>query len=157
MAALDLGMLEQALIAGKILCYAQGFRMISAASDAFGWSLHGPTIARTWRAGCIIRSDMLDDMATALDEAPDRSLIAAPIFAEQMTRTHGALRRVVGAGAGAGIAVPALSAALAYFDTMRTARGTANMIQGQRDYFGWHGFVRLDDGTEDRHGPWADA
>lgn len=154
---LDLGVLEQALIAGKILCYAQGFRMISAASDAFGWSLHGPTIARTWRAGCIIRSDMLDDMATALDEAPDRSLIAAPIFAEQMNRTHGALRRVVAAGAGAGIAVPALSAALAYFDTMRTARGTANMIQGQRDYFGWHGFVRLDDGTEDRHGPWADA
>ena len=154
---LDLETLEQALIAGKILCYAQGFAMISAASDQFGWSLHGPTIARTWRAGCIIRSAMLDDMATALSEAPDRTLIAAPFFADWLKKTHGALRKVVSVGSEAGIAVPAQSSALAFFDTMRTGRGTANMIQGQRDYFGWHGFARLDDGTTGQHGPWADG
>ena len=153
---LPLETLENALIAGKILCYAQGFQMIGAASDQFGWHLDGPAIARVWREGCIIRSAMLDDMATALDEAPGRSLIAAPFFADWLKKTHADLRAVVAIGAGAGIAVPALSAALAYFDTMRTGRGTANMIQGQRDYFGWHGFARLDDGTKDRHGPWAE-
>ena len=154
--ALSLQTLENALIAGKILCYAQGFQMIGAASVQFGWNLDGPAIARVWREGCIIRSAMLDDMATALDEAPERSLIAAPFFADWLKKTHGDLRAVVATGAGAGIAVPALSSALAYFDTMRTGRGTANMIQGQRDYFGWHGFARLDDGTEGRHGPWAE-
>jgi len=148
--------LEAALICGKILCYAQGFQMIAAASDQFGWGLHGPTIAETWREGCIIRSTMLDDMATALTDNPGGSLIAAPYFADWLKKTHDALREVVAIGAGAGIAVPALSSALAYFDTMRTARGTANMIQGQRDFFGLHGFVRLDDGTSDRHGPWGE-
>jgi 6-phosphogluconate dehydrogenase len=153
---LSLETLQNALIAGKILCYAQGFQMIGAASDQFGWHLDGPAIARVWREGCIIRSAMLDDMASALDEAPGRSLMAAPFFADWLKKTHADLRKAVATGAGAGIAVPALSAALAYFDTMRTARGTANMIQGQRDFFGWHGFARLDDGTTDRHGPWAE-
>lgn len=58
---------------------------------------------------------------------------------------------------GAGLPVPAMSAALGYFDTMRMARGTANMIQGQRDFFGLHGFVRMDTGAKDQHGPWAEG
>lgn len=151
----DMDLLEQALICGKILCYDQGFGMIGAASRQFGWSLNGPAIARVWRAGCIIRSAMLDDMASALQADPEGPLMAAPYFADWLKRTEGALRRLVGIAAAHGIAVPAHSAALAYFDAMRTARGTANMLQGQRDYFGRHGFVRLDDGSSDQHGPWA--
>ncbi|MEM6610248.1 MAG: NADP-dependent phosphogluconate dehydrogenase [Pseudomonadota bacterium] len=147
--------LERALIAGKILCYTQGFAMLAAASAHHGWEMSLPDVARVWRAGCIIRSSMLNDMASALADAPGRLLLEAPVFASHLRATHDDLRHVVAEAARHGIAVPALSAALAYFDTMRTARGTANMIQGQRDFFGRHGFVRLDDGRADQHGPWA--
>ena len=146
--------LEQALIAGKILCYAQGFAMMSAAGAEFGWALDMPAIARVWRAGCIIRSAMLNDMAGALAEDPGRNLMLAPFFADHLRRSVPALRRVVAAGALHGLPCPALSSGLAWFDMMRTARGTANMIQGQRDFFGLHGFLRLD-GRDLPHGPWA--
>lgn len=152
--AVDVPTLEQALIAGKILCYAQGFAMISAASAAFGWSLPLPEIARVWRAGCIIRSSMLNDMAAALAESPERNLILAPFFAERIERALPALRRLAADAALNGHPLPALAAGLAWFDMMRTARGTANMIQAQRDFFGAHGFDRLD-GRDLRHGPWG--
>ncbi len=147
--------LEAALNCGKILCYAQGFDMLRAASDQFDWSLPPEVIARNWRAGCIIRSAMLDDMAEAFEQAPNDTLMQAPYFADILADTIAALRHTVVTAAGAGLPVPALAAALTYFDTMRQARGTANMIQGQRDYFGWHGFARLDTGQSDQHGPWA--
>jgi 6-phosphogluconate dehydrogenase len=146
--------LEGALIAGKIICYAQGFEMIRKASDQFDWALPLPDIARVWREGCIIRSKMLNDMAEALTDDADRNLMFAPFFADLLKTHHDALRRVVAAAAIAGVAMPALASGLAYFDAMRTARGTANMIQGQRDFFGAHGFERFD-GRHDQHGPWG--
>ena len=146
--------LEQALIAGKILCYAQGFAMIGAAAQDFGWSLPLAGIARVWRAGCIIRSAMLNDMAQALAEDAGRNLILAPAFATRLEACLPALRKVVALGALNGLALPALAAGLSWFDLMRTARGTANMIQGQRDLFGAHGYARLD-GRDAPHGPWA--
>ena len=146
--------LEGALIAGKIICYAQGFEMMRKASDQFGWTLPLPDIARVWREGCIIRSKMLNDMANALTNDADRNLMFAPFFAGLLRANHDALRRVVAAAAIGGVAMPALSSGLAYFDAMRTARGTANMIQGQRDFFGAHGFTRVDGGTG-HHGPWG--
>lgn len=152
--SLPLDDIEGALIAGKILCYAQGFTMLAAASESFGWGVPLPDCAKVWRAGCIIRSAMLDDMAQALSEDPERNLIFAPAFAALLRQYHPALRRVVAEAALRGHALPALSAGLAWFDAMRTARGTANMIQGQRDYFGAHGFQRLD-GKPLPHGPWA--
>ncbi len=151
---LSTGDLEQALIAGKILCYAQGFAMMSAAGGEFGWALDMPAIARVWRAGCIIRSAMLNDMAEALAEDPGRNLMLAPFFADHLRRSLPALRKVVAAGALHGLSCPALAFGLAWFDAMRTARGTANMIQAQRDFFGLHGFKRLD-GLDLPHGPWA--
>jgi 6-phosphogluconate dehydrogenase len=152
--ALDVDMLEQALICGKILGYAQGFAMIGAAATAFDWPLPLPEIARVWRAGCIIRSAMLNDMATALTGHPERNLMLAPAFAEKLKATHGALRKTLSVAALKGLPMPALSAGLAYFDMMRTARSTANLIQGQRDFFGAHGFDRLD-GADSHHGPWG--
>ncbi len=146
--------LEAALMAGKILCYAQGFTMLDAASQTFGWGVPLPEAAKVWREGCIIRSDMLGDMAEALTEDPGRNLIFAPVFAAHLRRSHGALRKVVATAALAGHATPALSAGLAWFDSMRTARGTANMIQAQRDFFGAHGFERVD-GRPGKHGPWG--
>ncbi|OYU18433.1 MAG: phosphogluconate dehydrogenase (NADP(+)-dependent, decarboxylating) [Rhodobacteraceae bacterium PARR1] len=151
---LPLDALEHALIAGKILCYAQGFAMIDGAAHDFGWAMPLPDIARVWRAGCIIRSSMLNDMAAALTEDAGRNLILAPAFADRLKVSVPALRQVVAAGALNGLALPALSAGLAWFDMARTARGTANMIQGQRDFFGAHGFDRLD-GADRHHGPWG--
>lgn len=153
---LEADALEQALIAGKILCYAQGFTMIAGASDRFGWTLDLPEIARVWRAGCIIRSAMLNDMADALADDPARNLILAPLFADLIEGAIPALRQVVSQGIAAGHALPALASGLMWFDMMRTARGTANMIQAQRDFFGAHGFDRLD-GIDDHHGPWGNA
>ena len=153
--ALTIEALEQAMICGKILCYAQGFAMISAASETFGWTLPLPEIARVWREGCIIRSDMLNDMASALTEDAGRNLMFAPDFADRIKTSHNPLRNVVAQAALHGLPAPALGCGLTYFDAMRTHRGTANMIQGQRDFFGLHGFARLDDGTSGQHGPWA--
>jgi len=150
-----IGQLEQALLAGKIACYAQGFGLLAAASDEYDWSLDMGDIARVWRAGCIIRSSMLDDMASALSGDASLNLMFAPYFSDLLARSHGGLRFVVAQGAIAGTPVPALSAALSYFDMMRTGRGTANMLQAQRDYFGRHSFERVDGGSG-HHGPWAD-
>lgn len=147
--------IEGALIAGKIVCYAQGFEMLRRASGEFGWDLPMPLIAETWRAGCIIRSEMLNDMASALNGDPGRNLMFAPFFAHLLKANVAALRKVTAAAMAAGHPVPALAAALGYFDAMRTARGTANMIQGQRDFFGEHGFERVDRDGKGYHGPWV--
>lgn len=145
--------LENALIAGKILCYAQGFDLLARAGQEHGWDLQMPAIAEVWRAGCIIRSAMLNDMATALGDKPS-NLIFAPFFADLVRKNMPTLRKVVTAAQAAALPVPAMSAALAYFDTLTQSRGTANMIQGQRDYFGAHGFERTDRDGTGYHGPW---
>ncbi|WP_226779427.1 NADP-dependent phosphogluconate dehydrogenase [Oceaniglobus trochenteri] len=153
--ALSDEVLEGAMIAGKIMCYAQGFELLGAASVQFDWGLPMPEVARVWREGCIIRSSMLNDMADALTEAPDDTLIFAPFFRDLIVQHIPALRQTVATALSHGLPVPALSAALNWFDMIRTARSTANMIQGQRDFFGAHGFERTDRDGKDYHGPWA--
>ncbi|MCT8999195.1 NADP-dependent phosphogluconate dehydrogenase [Chelativorans intermedius] len=152
-----LAILEQALLAGKIVAYAQGFSVMAAASREFGWNLPLGTVARIWRAGCIIRSQFLGEIAAAFDEAPQmENLLSTPAFAPVIETAHPHLRRVVARSAEGGLPVPALSAALAHFDTFRRARGTANLIQAQRDFFGAHGFERVDrEGSH--HGAWGQA
>jgi 6-phosphogluconate dehydrogenase len=153
-AELTVEVLEQAMIAGKILCYAQGFDMLSRASREFGWSLPLPDIAKVWRAGCIIRSNMLNDMAASLEKAPADNLVFADYFADLIRQNHAALRQAVATAIAQGLAVPALAAGVSYLDQMRAGRSTANLIQAQRDFFGAHGFKRTDqDG--DHHGPWG--
>ena len=147
--------LELALLAGKIGAYAQGFAVMAEASKEFGWKLPMPDIAKIWRAGCIIRSQFLDDITSAFRAAPDvDNLVITPAFAALVKDTDGALRRVVSTAALNGLAVPALASALGYFDSYRRGRGTANLIQAQRDFFGAHGFDRID-GVDKHHGPWG--
>lgn len=147
--------LELALFAGKIAAYAQGFAVMAGASREFGWSLPMPTIAKIWRAGCIIRSQFLGTLADAYDANPDvANLLMAPAFVAMMKEAHPALRRIVARAAEAGLPMPALGSALAYFDSYRQGRGTSNLIQAQRDFFGAHGFERID-GPGAFHGPWG--
>ncbi len=146
--------LEQALLAGRIIAYAQGFRTLLAASDAYGWSLDPARIAEIWRAGCIIRSALLDDIAKAFrGDLPQGQLVFAPAFKDMLDDSLPALRAVVAQAASGGHPVPALAAALGFLDSMTRARGTTDLVQAQRDFFGRHGFDRVD-GGEDRHGPW---
>ena len=146
--------LQAALLAARILGHAQGFRVLQAASDEYDWSLNLPRIAEIWRAGCIIRSSLLDDLADALrSDPPQGELILAPAIRARLDATIAPLRRVVASAVTNGIPVPALTGALAWYDSIRTARGSTNLIQAQRDYFGKHGFKRIDkDGVQ--HGPW---
>ena len=147
--------LELALFAAKIAAYAQGFAVMAEASRGFDWSLPMPTIARIWRAGCIIRSQFLDEITKAFTEQPDvANLIVTPAFSAMVAESLPSLRRIVAAAVSAGIPVPALSSALSYFDAYRQSRGTANLIQAQRDFFGAHGFDRID-GLAIHHGPWG--
>jgi 6-phosphogluconate dehydrogenase len=148
--------LESALLVGRIVSYAQGFRILAAASDEFDWSIDSARAAEVWRAGCIIRSALLDDIASAFrSDLPEGQLIFADHFVVLIRDALPALRRVVSGATAAGHAVPALASALGFLDTLRTARGTTDLIQAQRDFFGRHGFVRLD-GRKDQHGPWWD-
>ncbi|WP_306113510.1 MULTISPECIES: NADP-dependent phosphogluconate dehydrogenase [unclassified Roseovarius] len=153
---LDEALLADAFLAVRILGYAQGFRLLSAASDEYDWGLDYGRIAEIWRAGCIIRSALLDDISEAFSgDLPEGQLILAPQFAGVLAACVPALRQVVGAAVSGGHAVPAMAAALSWYDTMRQGYGTANIIQAQRDFFGHHGFERL--GEEGKHhGPWWD-
>ncbi|GEO85041.1 MULTISPECIES: NADP-dependent phosphogluconate dehydrogenase [Alphaproteobacteria] len=149
--------LELALFAAKIGAYAQGFAVMAQASREFGWELPMPTIARIWRAGCIIRSQFLDEITRAFTETPDvANLIVTSAFSAMVAESLPSLRRITAAAVTAGIPVPALASALSYFDAYRQARGTANLIQAQRDFFGAHGFDRTD-GLDIHHGPWGSA
>ncbi|KIN61862.1 6-phosphogluconate dehydrogenase, decarboxylating [Sulfitobacter noctilucicola] len=146
--------LKHALLAGRILAHAQGFRILTAASTEFDWSLDLARIAEIWRAGCIIRSVLLDDFAAAFrGDLPDGHLILSPQITQMLQGSIPSLRKVVAAGASLGVALPALSASLGWYDSIRRARGTANLIQAQRDFFGAHGFARVDDEGA-FHGDW---
>jgi len=146
--------LELALYAGKVSAYAQGFAVMEAASREFSWNLPMATIARIWRAGCIIRSQFLDAIASAFPTSGRLSnLLVAPEFVARMKESVPSLRKSIADAANCGLPVPALSASLAYFDSYRQGRGTANLIQAQRDFFGAHGFERID-ASGAHHGPW---
>jgi 6-phosphogluconate dehydrogenase len=153
-----LAALEQALLAGKIAAYAQGFAVMSRASEAWDWKLPLGTVAKIWRAGCIIRSVFLDDIAKAFAATGNvGNLMMVEPFTSNLKKSEGSLRRVVSAGVLHGIPMPALSSALAHFDFSRVGRSTANLIQGQRDFFGAHGFERTDSDQKGFHGPWSTA
>ncbi|MDB5562535.1 MAG: 6-phosphogluconate dehydrogenase [Hyphomicrobiales bacterium] len=152
-ADITLDVLEQALLAGKIVSYAQGFAVMAKASEENGWNLPLGTIAKIWRAGCIIRSRFLDQMAAAYEKGSSANLLVAPDFVTLMKGAHPSLRKVVAAGALGEFPLPCLSAALSYFDSYRQGLGTANLIQGQRDFFGAHGFEIAGRGP-DQHGTW---
>lgn len=145
--------LGDALLAGRVLAHAQGFDVLAAASAEQGWSLDLARIAEIWRAGCIIRSDLLDGIAAAYRDT-DGDLLHAPQMRAVLEPRIGALRQVVASAVAAGLPVPALAAGLGWYDTLRHPRGTANLIQAQRDVFGNHGFERTDKPGK-HHGPWG--
>jgi 6-phosphogluconate dehydrogenase len=140
-----IGDLRQALYASKIVSYAQGYQLMRAAAAEYNWNLNYGGIALMWRGGCIIRSVFLGKIKEAFDKNPELSnLLLAPFFTNAVEKAQDAWRRVVIAAVQMGVPMPAISAALAYYDGYRARRLPANLLQAQRDYFGAHTYERVD-------------
>ncbi|HTR11023.1 MAG TPA: NADP-dependent phosphogluconate dehydrogenase [Paraburkholderia sp.] len=136
---------RRALYFSKVISYAQGFAQLRAASDEYKWDLQYGTIAKIFRAGCIIRARFLQKIMDAYAKSPQLdNLLLDPYFREIAANYQAALRDVVIQAVAAGVPVPAFSSAIAYFDGYRSERLPANLVQAQRDFFGAHTFERID-------------
>jgi 6-phosphogluconate dehydrogenase len=139
------GDVEMALYASKIISYAQGFALLRAMAKESGWTINNGAVALMWRGGCIIRSAFLGKIKEAFDrDAQLTNLLVDPYFAAEVQAAQSGWRRAIGTGVAAGIPLPAMSAALSYFDGYRCGRLPANLLQAQRDYFGAHTYERTD-------------
>ena len=147
---------RRALYLSKIVSYAQGFAQLRAASDEYKWDLPYGTIAKIFRAGCIIRARFLQKIMDAYEHNPQIvNLLLDPYFKQIAGDYHQALRDVVSAAVQAGVAVPGFASAIAYYDSYRSERLPANLIQAQRDYFGAHTFERIDEPGSFHEEHWA--
>ena len=136
---------RQALYASKICSYAQGYVQMQAAAQEHDWPLQFGPIAMLWRGGCIIRAVFLERIKEAFDaDANLENLLLSPYFKEAVENAQDAWRNVVKTAVELGIPVPAFAAALAYYDSYRSERLPANLLQAQRDYFGAHTYRRVD-------------
>ncbi len=137
--------IRQALLASKIVSYAQGFMLMREAAKEYKWNLNYGGIALVWRGGCIIRSAFLGKIKNAFDRNPNlSSLLLDDYFNGVVSRCDGSWRRIVSAAVQAGVPVPAFATALEFFDGYRSERLPANLLQAQRDYFGAHTYERVD-------------
>ncbi|MBJ6360729.1 NADP-dependent phosphogluconate dehydrogenase [Paenibacillus sp. GCM10012307] len=147
---------RKALYASKIASYAQGFAQMKAASEAYNWNLNYGSIAMIFRGGCIIRARFLQNIKDAYDRNPElNNLLLDGYFSNVVDNYQDAWRKVISVAITRGIPVPAFASALAYYDSYRSERLPANLLQAQRDYFGAHTFERVDqEGTF--HFQWMD-
>lgn len=137
--------IRRALYLSKIVSYAQGFSQYKSASESYGWDLNYGEIAKIFRAGCIIRAGFLQKITDAYEEDPQLdNLLLAPYFKGIADEYQQALRDVVAYAVQQGIPTPTFSSAIAYFDSYRSEKLPANLIQAQRDFFGAHTYQRLD-------------
>ena len=138
----DLG---AALYCSKICSYAQGIGLIQAASNAKNWNVDLSQCARMWKGGCIIRAKLLDSIEKAYKDNPDlTNLMIDPSIAKELSEKQMQWRRIVTVCIGSGVACPALSASLNYYDSYRRDSLPANLTQAQRDFFGGHTYERID-------------
>ena len=137
--------LRQALLAAKIISYAQGFMLIREASEQNGWNIDYGATALLWREGCIIRSRFLGDIRDAYAQNPGLAFLGnAPYFQQLLQTALPHWRKTVAKAIEAGIPVPCMASALTFLDGYTSARLPANLLQAQRDYFGAHTYERTD-------------
>jgi 6-phosphogluconate dehydrogenase len=136
---------RQALYASKITSYAQGMAMLRIASKEYGYGIDPGTVAKIWRAGCIIRASLLADIRQAFSRDPELvNLLLDEAFRDAIAKRQDGWRHLVQTAVTLGIPVPATAASLAYYDSYRIERLPANLTQAQRDYFGAHTYRRVD-------------
>jgi 6-phosphogluconate dehydrogenase len=137
--------IRDALYCSKICSYAQGFQLMRAAQVEYKWKLNFGEIAKIWRGGCIIRAAFLQKITDAYTRTPDlANLLLDPYFNKTFKSAQANWRKVVALAAECGVPIPAFSASLAYYDGYRSPRLPANLLQGQRDFFGAHTYERVD-------------
>jgi 6-phosphogluconate dehydrogenase len=137
--------IRKALLASKIVSYAQGFMLMREAAKEYNWNLNYGGIALVWRGGCIIRSVFLGRIKDAFDRNPNlNNLLVDDYFRKIIKKCEPSWRKVVSVAALNGIPIPAFSTALAFYDGYRSERLPANLLQAQRDYFGAHTYERID-------------
>jgi 6-phosphogluconate dehydrogenase len=137
--------IRQALLASKIVSYAQGYLLLREAASEYDWTLDYGGIALMWRGGCIIRSVFLSRIKEAFDaDQALPNLLLSPYFRDKIDTAQASWRRVAATALTHGVAVPSLTSALCYFDGYRSERLPANLLQAQRDYFGAHTYERID-------------
>ena len=137
--------IRKALYASKIISYAQGYSLMRSAAKEYDWDLKFGNIALIWRGGCIIRSAFLGKIKEAFDRDPNLSnLILDPYFKGVIQDCLPSWRKVVATATEYGIPMPAMNAALSWFDSYTCANLPANLLQAQRDYFGAHMYERID-------------
>ncbi|KNZ33755.1 MAG: 6-phosphogluconate dehydrogenase [Methylibium sp. NZG] len=150
---------HDALYASKIVSYAQGLNLMRTMGEKKGWALDLGAIAAIWRGGCIVRARFLNHISAAYRADPQLPhLMLAPFFKDVLNRHQQAWREVVALAVSHGIPVPAFSASLSYYDSLRTARLPANLLQAQRDFFGAHTYERVDKPAGQWfHTPWPEV
>ncbi|MBO1256214.1 NADP-dependent phosphogluconate dehydrogenase [Alteromonas sp. 5E99-2] len=150
--------LKHALYCSKICAYAQGFQLMAIAGKEHGWNLEFAEIAKIWRAGCIIRAVFLQSITQAYENNDKlTNLLVDPFFAEQITQYQSDWRTAVSKSVLAGIPCPAMTSAISYYDAYRTEVLPANLLQGQRDFFGAHTFERNDERAGNKyHVQWSE-
>lgn len=137
--------LRKALYFSKIMSYGQGFSQMRTASEKYDWNLKYGEIAKIWRGGCIIRAQFLQKITDAYEEDPKLNNLLLNDYFENITRKYQkSVRNIVGLAIQSGIPVPGFSSAISYYDSYRTEKLPANIIQAQRDYFGAHTYERID-------------
>jgi len=150
--------IHDALYASKIVSYAQGYQLMRSAAKEYGWNLNYGGIALMWRGGCIIRSQFLGKIKNAYEKNAElEHLFFDDYFKNAINNTQAAWRKVISKAIEMGVPVPAFSTALSYYDGYRSERLPANLLQGQRDYFGAHTYERTDKPRgEFFHTKWTD-
>lgn len=136
---------RDALYASKIVSYAQGLDLLATASRFYDWNLNFGDIATIWRGGCIIRAVFLNRIKEAYETNPNlENLMLAPFFTDVFAKAQAGWRRAIVAAVEGGVAAPAFTASLGYYDSYRSERLPANLLQAQRDFFGAHTYERVD-------------
>ncbi len=136
---------RRALYCSKMISYAQGYMLLREAAKEQGWNLNMGGVALMWRGGCIIRSQFLGKIKEAYDKNPKlENLLLDDFFSSVLNEYQSSWRSAVVQGVQFGVAMPAFTTALSFFDGYRTGRLPANLLQAQRDFFGAHTYERVD-------------
>ncbi len=148
-------LLQEGILAARLLALTEGFHLMKVASKKYDWELKLSEIAKIWRAGCIIRSKMLPLVSEIFEKEPSiEHLFQSPDFRRQLDKPVSALQKLIAGLSTQHIPYPCLSAALQYYQSMHQGYSAINLIQAQRDFFGAHGYRKIDKGKESFHTDW---
>jgi len=146
---INLTSLAEAYKVARIINHHQGLHLIHTASETYDWNIDIPEVTRIWTNGCIIRSELMEDMKVKLREEP--ILLKHPTYVTEVNDGLESLRSISSQAVLSGSAIPCLNSTLTYIEAFRSEQSTANIIQGQRDYFGAHRYQRKDDSNGPSH------